>query len=311
MDAVILDEANLKAAAGAVEPGVLYVVATPIGHLLDISARAREVLGGVTVIAAEDTRHTRVLLAALDIRTPLMACHAHNEGVVTEAVVLRLRAGAAVALVSDAGTPLVSDPGGRLVAACHAAGLRVIPIPGASAVTAALSAAGLPADRYVFEGFLPRSGGERRRRVEQWRNEVRTVALFEAPRRVRGTLDELCDVLGAERRAVVARELTKRHEQIRAGTLAQLSAEVASGAIPELGEFVLLIAGVDRAVRDPPALDPAAVMRVLLEFLPPSQASRAAARLTGVGRGELYKLAADPADKSAGASERDTGNPTE
>ena len=274
---------------------------------MDITARAQEVLRHVAVIAAEDTRRTRVLLGALGIRTPLLACHAHNEEAVAADLLQRMRAGSAIALVSDAGTPLVSDPGGRLVAACHAGGLRVIPIPGASSVTAALSAAGLHADRYVFEGFLPRTGAERRRRFEQWRNETRTVAFFEAPQRVRKTIDELCGVLGGNRRAVVARELTKRHEQIRVAPLGQLAVELADGAIPELGEFVLLVAGVEVAVRAAPALDPATIMHVLLEFLPPSQASRAAARLTGVGRSELYRLAGHHLERPSPDNSDDDG----
>ena len=272
------------------ESGVLYVVATPIGHLSDITARAKQVLSAVTVIAAEDTRRTRVLLTALAVRTPLVACHAHNEIAMAKSLLQRLRDGAAVALVTDAGTPLVSDPGGRLVAACHAANVRVVPVPGASAVAAALSAAGLPADRYVFEGFLPRTGADRRRRVALWRTETRTIVFFEAPQRVRKTLAELCLSLGATRLAVVARELTKRHEQVRVAPLATLIDEIDAGTIPELGEFVLLVAGAERSTHQAQALDPIQVMQVLLEFLPPSQASRAAARLTGLGRSELYKL---------------------
>lgn len=273
-----------------VEPGVLYVVATPIGHLLDITARAKQVLGAVAVIAAEDTRRTRVLLTALAVRTPLVACHAHNEVAMAKSLLQRLHDGAAVALVTDAGTPLVSDPGGRLVAACHAENIRVVPVPGASAVAAALSAAGLSADRYVFEGFLPRTGADRRRRLTHWRTETRTVVFFEAPQRVRKTLGELSSLLGGTRLAVVARELTKRHEQVRVAPLATLIEEVDAGTIPELGEFVLLLAGAERTTQDSKPLDPTEVMRVLLEFLPPSQASRAAARLTGLARSALYKM---------------------
>ena len=285
----------------AIEPGALYVVATPIGNLLDITARAKHVLRQVAMIAAEDTRHTRVLLGALDIHATLVSCHAHNEANVTNTLLQRLHEGAAVALVSDAGTPLVSDPGGRLVAACHAAGLRVIPIPGASSVTAALSAAGFHADRYVFEGFLPRTGAERRRRFEQWRSESRTVVFFEAPRRVRKTMLELCAVLGEERRAAVTRELTKRHEQVVVAPLGQLAAQIDDGTIPELGEFVLLIAGNEIVAREMLAPDVTTTMRVLLDFLPPSQASRAGARLTGLSRGELYKLI----DRAAEGSSRE------
>lgn len=274
----------------SIEPGVLYVVATPIGHLGDISNRAKAVLEKVTVIAAEDTRHTRTLLNALDIRTPLIACHAHNETAVTASLLARLRSGEAVALVSDAGTPLVSDPGGHVVAACHVQGLRVVPVPGASSVAAALSAAGLPADRYVFEGFLPRTGAQRRRRLEQWRKEVRTVVFFEAPQRVRDTINALCTVLGGERKAVLARELTKHYEQITVAPLAELAAQLEDERIPALGEFVVLIAGVELVAPDATQLDPADVMKVLLEFLPPSQASRVAARLTGLKRSELYSL---------------------
>ncbi|HLP31614.1 MAG TPA: 16S rRNA (cytidine(1402)-2'-O)-methyltransferase, partial [Geothrix sp.] len=223
--------------------GRLYVVATPIGNLADWSPRAREVLESVDLIAAEDTRHSGVLLKHFGIDRPLLALHEHNERDVVPELVARMAAGARVAQISDAGTPLVSDPGFHLVRAAQEAGITVVPVPGPSAVLAALAAAGLPTDRFVFEGFLPPKEGARRQRLEAMKDEPRTQVYFEAPHRVEETLGDLVRVFGADREAVVARELTKTFETIRRGTLAELAAWVAEDANQRRGEIVLVVAG--------------------------------------------------------------------
>lgn len=267
--------------------GVLYVVGTPIGNLADLSPRAREVLATADVIAAEDTRHTRGLLSQIGAESRLIAYHEHNETERTPELVERVTRGATVALVSDAGTPLVSDPGWRLVAAAHGAGLTVVPVPGPCAAIAALSAAGLPTDRFVFEGFLPRRSGARAERLERLRDEPRTLVLYEAVHRIAETLAAMRGAFGSDRRAVLARELTKTHEQIVGGTLAQLEAQLGA-AIPLLGEFVILVAGA--AERSGDELEAARVYAVLAAELEPAQALKLTAAITRVSRNELYRL---------------------
>ncbi len=273
-------------------PGVVYVVATPIGHLGDLSARALEVLRSVDVVASEDTRRTRVLLTRHGIHTRLVAYHAHNEAQVAVTLIEQVQMGRSVALVSDAGTPCLSDPGKQLVDACHTHGVRLVPIPGASAVTTALSVAGLDNSRFMFEGFIPRDGRARRALIASWRTAAHAVVLFEAPGRVVETLLELAEALGGDRVVLVARELTKLHEQLARGSLSTICQQFADGSIPTLGEFVLVMAPVPRVEQVGAAsLDPEQVMRHCLEYLAPSQASRLAARLTGLSRGELYDIA--------------------
>jgi 16S rRNA (cytidine1402-2'-O)-methyltransferase len=223
------------------EPGRLYVVATPIGNLDDISHRAIDVLRRVGLILCEDTRRTRILLAHYDIRNRCESFHEHSERAKTPEAVARLVAGAEMAIVSDGGTPLISDPGYRLVTACRAAGIEVIPIPGPSAVTAILSVAGLPTDRFVFEGFLPPKGAKRARRIAELAVEARTIVLFESPHRIARALDELAEAWGNERRCCLGRELTKKFEEIRRGTLAEL-AEWSSGRTLK-GEITLAVSG--------------------------------------------------------------------
>ena len=282
-------------------PGVVYVVATPIGHLGDLSARALEVLRSVDVVASEDTRRTRVLLTRYGIHARLVAYHAHNEAQVAATLIAQIQMGRSVALVSDAGTPCLSDPGQQLVDACHAHGVRLVPIPGASAVTSALSVAGLDNSRFMFEGFIPRDGRARRDLIASWRTAAHAVVLFEAPSRVFATLAELQEALGGDRVVLVARELTKIHEQLVRGSLATICKQISEGSIPALGEFVLVIAPVPRFEQAVPTqLDPEQVMRHCLEYLSPSQASRLAARLTGLSRGEL-----DEIGLRVGAGERD------
>ena len=203
-----------------VQPGVLYVVATPIGNLEDMTFRAIAILQSADVIAAEDTRHTGKLLHHFQITTPQISYHDHNRLSRLPEVLERLQDGQKIALVTDAGMPGISDPGYELVKACAEAGIVVVPIPGACAVVAALSAAGLPTDRFVFEGFLPVKGQERRDRLEEIQSEARTLVFYEAPHRVRTTLQDLAEALGADRAIVLGRELTKLHEQFWRGTLA-------------------------------------------------------------------------------------------
>lgn len=272
----------------ATAPSTLFVVATPIGNLDDLTPRARQVLAEVDAILCEDTRQSGVLLRHAGIARPLLAVHEHNEGERAAALVQRLREGQRLALISDAGTPLISDPGYRLVAAVRAAGFAVSPIPGPCALIAALSVAGLPTDRFSFEGFLPAKAGERRARLQAVASDPRTLVWYEAPHRIAETLQATVEVLGAERRAVMGRELTKRFETVLDGTLAELSARVQSDADQQRGEIVLVVAGA-------PPLDDAAridegrrLYALLAAELPPSKAARIAAAHTGAPKRALY-----------------------
>ena len=269
-------------------PGVLYVVATPMGNLADISHRALDTLGRVDLIAAEDTRHTAVLLAHHGLRTPLTACHEHNEARLVPRLLERLAAGEDLALVSDAGTPLISDPGYPLVPAARAAGFRVVPIPGPNAAICALSAAGLPSDRFLFLGFPPRTAGKRREEFATLARETGTLVFYEAGNRVLETLADLALILGDERRAVVARELTKRFETFLAGTLADLPPRIAADADQQKGEFVLLVAGCRD--QDAVAAEGERVLRILARALPLKQAAALAAEITGDKKNRLYAL---------------------
>jgi 16S rRNA (cytidine1402-2'-O)-methyltransferase len=223
------------------EGGTLYVVSTPIGNMGDFSFRAVETLRSVAAVLAEDTRHTRHLMARYEIQVPLVAYHEHNEAKATPGLVTRLLAGESFALVSDAGTPLLSDPGARLVRAAAEAGVRVSPVPGASALLAALVASGLDVDRFTFFGFLARKGAERRAALDDVVAATHVAVLYEAPNRVADTLAELVAGGAGERATVVARELTKQYEELRRGTLAELAAYY--GQAPPRGEVVILIAG--------------------------------------------------------------------
>ena len=273
-------------------PGTLWVVATPIGNLEDLSPRAQQALGSADLVLCEDTRHSGRLLAAFGIKAKLASLHEHNEERTTPGLVERLAAGENMALVSDAGTPLLSDPGFRLVRAAAAAGITISPVPGPSAILAALSVAGLPTDRFAFEGFLPARPAARRARLETLAAQSCTLVLFEAANRVAALLSDAAEVLGAERAAVVARELTKLHETIYRGRLGELAGRLAADPDAARGEVVVVIAG-----RDPPAAgegDAALLRRLLpalLEELPPSRAVKVAAKLSGVPRREAYDLA--------------------
>ena len=274
----------------SITAGALYVVATPIGHLEDMSPRAVEVLRGVTLIAAEDTRHSAPLLRHFDVATPMIALHDHNERQQSEKLIERLRAGDAIALISDAGTPLLSDPGYHLVRAAHRAGLRVIPVPGASAAIAALSVSGLPTDRFSFEGFLPVKSAARQSRLAALREDMRTLIFYEAPHRIIVTLDDMTQVFGAEREAVVARELTKIYETVRAASLGNLADWVRNDPDQQKGELVVLVRGAARS-SDELSEDAQRVLRLLLAELPLRQAVALAAEISGERRNRLYEVA--------------------
>ena len=271
--------------------GALYVVATPIGNLGDMSPRAVEVLRGVSVIAAEDTRHSAPLLRHFAIATPMVALHEHNERQQAEKLVARLHAGEAVALISDAGTPLLSDPGYHLVRAAQQGGARVIPVPGASALIAALSASGLPTDRFSYEGFLPAKAAARRERLMSLQSDPRTLIFYEAPHRIVAALDDMAQVFGAEREAVLARELTKLYETIRAAALGELAAWVGADADQQKGELVVLVRGAESRPSDALSEESHRVLSLLLAALPLKQAVALAAEISGERRNRLYELA--------------------
>lgn len=273
--------------------GTLFLVSTPIGNLADLSPRARDVLGRADLLLAEDTRHTSQLLHACGIdRAPgaIESLHEHNERERAPRVVERLRAGASVALVSDAGTPLVSDPGALLVHEVAQAGLQVVAIPGPCAAIAALSLAALPAGRFAFEGFLPAKSVARRKALQALEREARTLVFYEAPHRVHESLEDLAAVLGAGRNAAVAREITKRFETVYRGTLGELATRAATDADMARGETVIVVQGApDAAVADDVDVD--RILRILLAEMPASQAAKLAAQLTGRARKELYERA--------------------
>lgn len=266
--------------------GTLYVVATPIGNLGDMTPRAVDVLKAVGHIAAEDTRHSGTLLRHFGINTPMIALHDHNERQRAALLIERLQAGEDLALISDAGTPLISDPGYHLVRQTRAAGVKIVPIPGTSALIAALSVSGLPTDRFCFEGFLPAKSGARTARLEQLKREPRTLAFYEAPHRIEDMLQDAVAVLGSEREAVLARELTKTWETLLAMPLGELLARVKSDSDQQRGEIVLLIAGAEAG--DEAEEEAQRVALLLAEELPVKQAAALAAKITGARKNALY-----------------------
>ncbi|MEO6172835.1 MAG: 16S rRNA (cytidine(1402)-2'-O)-methyltransferase, partial [Arenimonas sp.] len=264
----------------AVKSGTLYVVATPIGNLSDLSARAREVLSEVSAICAEDTRHTKSLLQAFSIDKPLIALHEHNEADIAWKLVERLKSGDSLALVSDAGTPLVSDPGYRLVREVRAAGFAVSPIPGACAAIAALSVAGIPSDRFCFEGFLPAKSSGRRERLQNLARESRTLVFYESSHRIEESLVDFVAIFGTDREAVIARELTKLFETVLGDTLGSLLEKVQADENQRKGEFVIIVRGCE----DDTGVALAEGQRLyakLVEHMKPSQAAKLAAELSG------------------------------
>jgi len=269
--------------------GTLYVVATPLGNLDDLSPRAAATLSGVTVVAAEDTRRTRVLLTHVGSRAELVSFHAHSSDAALRRILALLGAGKDVALVTDAGTPAVSDPGAALVAAARERDVPVVTVPGPTAVAAALAVSGLPADRYAFLGFLPRKGGERRRLLETVAQSEWTVVLFEAATRVAELLSDLAEACGAGRRAAVAREMTKVFEETRAGTLSDLAGYYAEAA--PRGEVTVVVAGTGQPAREEPAVDPEARARVLLaRGMTRKDVADQLATETGITRNRAYRL---------------------
>lgn len=273
------------------QKGRLYIVATPIGNLGDVSQRAISTLQSVDLVAAEDTRHSMKLLQHLAINTPCVAFHEHNERDKTAQLISKLQAGKSIALISDAGTPLLSDPGYHLVKAAHAEGIPVVPVPGASALLAALVAAGLPTDRFVFEGFLPSKKLARSKYLAGLQHETGTLVFYEAPHRILATLQDMVDIFGSEREAVLARELTKTYETVHRARLGELLEWVGGDANQQRGEIVLVVAGA------PPRLDEALspevmnILSILLAHLPLKQATAIAAELTGQKKNRLYEAA--------------------
>jgi 16S rRNA (cytidine1402-2'-O)-methyltransferase len=288
---------DLLAGAPAPAQGTLYVVATPIGNLADITLRALEVLAAVPLVAAEDTRLTRRLFARHGLATRLVSYHARNAAARRPELLGHLRGGADLALVTDAGTPLVSDPGGELVAAWAAEGGSVVPVPGASAVLAALVASGVAGPRWAFEGFLPRAGRERRDRLARLAADPRTTIVFEAPGRLAATLADLAAACGPERPAAVCRELTKLHEEVRRAPLGELAAAAASGSLASRGEIVVVVGEGAPATREAAAgeaLDAALarsreeVERLVADGVARGEAARRVAAASGIPRRRLY-----------------------
>ena len=271
--------------------GILYVVATPIGNLADMVPRAVETLQTVSLIAAEDTRHSSRLLAHFDIKTPTIAYHDHSDEHRTEQLISRLLKGENIALISDAGTPLVSDPGYRLVRKAREHGISVVPIPGACALVAALSAAGLPSDRFAFEGFLPAKQAARITQLESLASDTRTLIFYEAPHRILETLEDMLGVFGAEREVVIAREITKTFETIQGGNLATMVEWVAADSNQQRGEIVLMVHGASKLENAEISPEHERIMRVLLEDLPVKQAAILGAKITGLKKNFLYDWA--------------------
>lgn len=267
----------------------LYIVATPIGNLADISARARTVLSEVSVIAAEDTRRTGQLLGHEGIDTPMVAYHEHSPPSVAASIVERIAAGEAVALVSDAGTPTISDPGYRLVREVQDQGQVVVPIPGPCAAITALSAAGLPSDRFSFEGFLPNKAEARRRRLESLAAAPATLIFYEAPHRLVACIEDLVQVMGPHREGAIARELTKRFETVRRGGLGELAAWVASDTNQSRGELVVMVAPAPDGPGVTLDAELATLLRGMAEHMPPRKAAKLLAAYTGIASRELYE----------------------
>ncbi len=273
----------------SVMSGVLYVVATPIGNLADISDRAIAILGKVDLIAAEDTRHSRRLLQHYHISGPCVAYHDHNEAQTVDRLIATLGEGRSIALISDAGTPSISDPGYRLTRAAHEAGITVVPVAGPCALVAALSASGLATDRFCFEGFLDARASARRRRLEALVEEPRTMVFYASPHRILEALADLRAAFGDDRRACIARELSKRFETIRTAPLGELHAWMLADADQQRGEFVLCVEGRAEAVEATAEVE--RLLGILLEELPVSQAVGLARRITGIRRNRLYAIA--------------------
>ena len=270
--------------------GVLYVVATPIGNLSDMVPRAVETLQQVDCIACEDTRHSRRLLDHFHISKPLLSYHEHNEDRLVSQLLSRLQGGESIALISDAGTPLISDPGYPLIRAAHVANVPVVPIPGPSAVLTALSASGLPSDRFVFEGFLPPKTAARQKRLQELSQEARTMIFYEAPHRICDCIRDMAAVFGEDREAAFARELTKTHETIRLMSLATLQEFVNDDPNQQKGEIVVLIRGYQPTTTTTVSAEAEKILQLLREHLPPKVAANLTAEISGVDKKVLYNL---------------------
>jgi 16S rRNA (cytidine1402-2'-O)-methyltransferase len=270
--------------------GILYIVATPIGNLKDLSYRAVEVLQTVDCIVAEDTRHSQPLLQHYGVKTPVIALHEHNERERSAALLLRLQKGESIALISDAGTPLISDPGYYLVREARQADIKVMPVPGACAAIAALSVAGLPTDKFIFEGFLPAKASARSQALEKLRNESRTMVFYEAPHRIVELLEAIRDVLGHARQVTIAREITKLFETIKSDAVGELIPWVKADSNQQRGEFVVVVAGAP-AQSSETQQEMQRILEVLLEDLPLKQASELTSKITGQKKNEIYDLA--------------------
>jgi len=273
--------------------GVLYIVATPIGNLGDMVPRAVETLQQVDLIAAEDTRHSSRLLAHFHISTPMVAYHNHNEGDSAQWLIDKIARGQSIALISDAGTPLISDPGYRLVKAATESSIKVVPVPGASALITALSAVGLPSDRFIFEGFLPAKASHRQKQLELLKNESRTLIFYEAPHRIEDCLKDMAAIFGEERQVGLARELTKTFETIVVDSAKKIAEFVSNDANQRKGEIVIVVHGAEpkkEAVLD---AEVERIVTLLLDQLPPKQATALAAEITGVDKKILYNWAVE------------------
>ncbi len=269
--------------------GTLYIVATPIGNLEDISARALRVLQQVDLIAAEDTRHSNQLLAHFGIAAKLLSYHDFNERECEKNLLAQLLAGKNIALISDAGTPLINDPGYRLVKSAHLHGIKVVPVPGPSALICALSAGGLPTDKFVFEGYPPERHTARIRYLQSLRSEKRTIVVYETPHRIAGFIKDAVAVFGPDRHATIARELTKKFESITISTLQDLLISIQDGKIPQKGEFVVLIEGAAEGQNDT-VFDLEMILGLLLAELPLRKAAAITSQITGINKNELYDL---------------------
>jgi 16S rRNA (cytidine1402-2'-O)-methyltransferase len=274
-----------------IEPGLLYVVATPIGNLKDMTYRAVEVLSSADRVAAEDTRHSARLFNQYQISTPLTALHEHNERQMAQRIIDKIKAGETWALISDAGTPVVSDPGYYLIKMAQEQGVSVVPVPGPNAAIVALSASGMPSDRFVFEGFLPAKSAARLKHLQSLGRETRTMIFYESPHRIIKSLEDMQTVFGAQRRAVLARELTKTFETIRQDTLQALLAWIKADTQQQKGEMVVIVAGETAAGERGEAMNAEAVLQILLSELPTKQAAHLAAKITGAKKNQLYQKA--------------------
>jgi len=273
------------------QSGILYVVATPIGNLDDMTPRAIQILKQVDLIAAEDTRHSGRLLHHFGINTPTYAVHEHNERDQFERLIGRLQGGESLALISDAGTPLISDPGFQLVREARKVGVKVTPVPGVSALICALSAAGLPTDRFLFAGFPPRTASRRREWLEGLLTERATLVFYEASHRICASIQDMVDVFGAGREVVIAREMSKMFETFLSGDLASVLQQVTEDPNQQKGEFVVMLAGAAASDAEVEMAEAARVLRLLLDELPVKQAAALAAKITGQKKNGLYKLA--------------------